>query len=629
MNRKVLLIEPNYKNKYPPMGLMKLATYYRNCGDDVRFFKGELKQFAAQLLAEEFYAEYKRFDFGRGFQKIIEFIWKGKSDILENQPWFQEDNIRERLRYYHKRYIRLDYPKFDIVGITTLFTFYWAKTIDTIKEAKNFCTSEGRIIVGGIASTLNPDELYKETGIKPHVGLLDKPGALDEGNTDIIDELPLDYSILEEIEYTYPTNNAYFAYMTRGCIRRCQFCAVSTLEPTYKNYIGIADQLAYIDEKFGNRKDLMLMDNNVFASDKYNQIIDEIKACGFAKGATYVPSNEYEVALKNIKTNYNVRAYTRKMIRLYDTISDRLPEEKQGDFYIAREERGLLYPITATKEAIIAFDDIFGPLYSSIVNVGKRARYIDFNQGLDARLAVNDENYLKRMAEISIRPLRIAFDHYEQKDIYIKAIKQAAKVGIREMSNYLLYNFQDEPDDLYYRMRINVDLCEELDVMIYSFPMKYHPIQDPDYFRNRDYIGKHWNRKFIRAIQAVLNSTKGKIGRGVEFFEEAFGRNIDDFNRILWMPETFIIYRRQYDANLRSRLADKYKSVSSLDCDLANEWWEKFKSLPEDKLETAKEIISKNRFCDGDYECSDPDILDVLKYYSISRGDAEQRNDIL
>ena len=47
MNRKVLLIEPNYKNKYPPMGLMKIATYYRMCGDDVRFFKGDLKMLAA------------------------------------------------------------------------------------------------------------------------------------------------------------------------------------------------------------------------------------------------------------------------------------------------------------------------------------------------------------------------------------------------------------------------------------------------------------------------------------------------------------------------------------------------------------------------------------------------------
>ena len=54
--------------------------------------------------------------------------------------------------------------------------------------------------------------------------------------------------------------------------------------------------------------------------------------------------------------------------------------------------------------------------------------------------------------------------------------------------------------------------------------MKYHPISDPEYFKNRDYLGEHWNRKFIRAVQAVLNSTKGKIGNGVEFFEEAFGR---------------------------------------------------------------------------------------------------------
>ena len=36
-----MLVEPNYKNKYPPMGLMKIATYYRELGDDVTFFKGD------------------------------------------------------------------------------------------------------------------------------------------------------------------------------------------------------------------------------------------------------------------------------------------------------------------------------------------------------------------------------------------------------------------------------------------------------------------------------------------------------------------------------------------------------------------------------------------------------------
>ena len=37
---RVLLVEPNYKNKYPPMGLMKISTYHKILGDEVRFVKG-------------------------------------------------------------------------------------------------------------------------------------------------------------------------------------------------------------------------------------------------------------------------------------------------------------------------------------------------------------------------------------------------------------------------------------------------------------------------------------------------------------------------------------------------------------------------------------------------------------
>ena len=86
-------------------------------------------------------------------------------------------------------------------------------------------------------------------------------------------------------------------------------------------------------------------------------------------------------------------------------------------------------------------------------------------------------------------------------------------------------------------------MCEELGASIYSFPMKYHPIEDPEYFDNRDFIGKHWNRKFIRTIQAILNSTKGKVGRGRDFFCKAFGSNEQEYFKLLYMPEAMIIYR--------------------------------------------------------------------------------------
>lgn len=93
--------------------------------------------------------------------------------------------------------------------------------------------------------------------------------------------------------------------------------------------------------------------------------------------------------------------------------------------------------------------------------------------------------------------------------------------------------------------------------------------------------------------------------------------------KILWMPKTFIIYRRIYDADLRNRLAGRYTTVTEHDCDLANEWWEKFSELAPDKLEKAKEIIALNKFKDGDFLRDDNEILDVLSYYRTSRNEAE------
>ena len=88
MNRKVLLIEPNYKNKYPPMGLMKIATYYRRCKDDVRFYKGDLKLLAAQFLCEEFYKEVGENCLAKYFSKLVDFIKIGRDSILDPIPDF-------------------------------------------------------------------------------------------------------------------------------------------------------------------------------------------------------------------------------------------------------------------------------------------------------------------------------------------------------------------------------------------------------------------------------------------------------------------------------------------------------------------------------------------------------------
>lgn len=629
MNRKVLLVEPNYKNKYPPMGLMKLATYYRMVGDDVRFYKGDMRHLAVDLICEDL-INHLSIVFPNVFWKnyyptLFDFIKIGKYSILENDLLFNNEDVLDVLKEYRKKYRDKEYfsnPRFDKVGITTLFTFHWDITIDTINFAKQLCKNQNDVMVGGIMSSLLSEEVYAATGIHPFVGLLNHPGDIDEGNNLIIDELPLDYSILEEIDYVYPASNAYFAYMTRGCINHCKFCAVPKLEPQYCDYINLRQRIQHTDERFGPRKDLLLLDNNVLASKCYDQIIDEIRDCGFGVGATYTPPNEYDVTIRNLKDSYNDRAYIRKAIAIYKEIMDKLKDAtEKTELYLKLEEAHCLHNYTASKEDILSLDNYVRPLYEKTHKPSKRKRIVDFNQGIDSRLIT--EANMKKLAEVNIQPLRIAFDHWSLRETYEKSVRTAVGSGIKNLSNYLLYNFEEKPEELYFRLRLNVDLCEELDASIYSFPMKYHPINDKAFFKNRDYIGKYWNRKFIRAVQAVLNSTKGKIGRGVDFFEKAFGRDVNEFMKILWMPETFIIYRRIYDADLRARLVERYTTVTEHDCDLANEWWEKFNSLTPEKLEEAKSIIALNKFKDSDFECDDKDVLEVLSYYKISRNDTE------
>lgn len=104
---------------------------------------------------------------------------------------------------------------------------------------------------------------------------------------------------------------------------------------------------------------------------------------------------------------YNLRAYTKKIIKLYDEIAEKLSEDEAGEFYLRREERGLLYAETATYDEICTFDETIRPLYDKLFHKSKRVRYIDFNQGLDARLATDKR--MKKLSEINIRPLRIAF----------------------------------------------------------------------------------------------------------------------------------------------------------------------------------------------------------------------------
>ncbi|MCA9731907.1 hypothetical protein KC799_07250, partial [candidate division KSB1 bacterium] len=160
---------------------------------------------------------------------------------------------------------------------------------------------------------------------------------------------------------------------------------------------------------------------------------------------------------------------------------------------------------------------------------------------------------------------------------------------------------------LYNRLKINVELCENLNIYIYSFPMKYIPLYGEE-SKNREFIGKKWNRKFIRAIQSILNVTRGIVSPGRNFFEKAFGKNISEYHELLYMPETYIVYRKIFEEELG------YTKI----------WREQFNNLSKDDWIEAKPIIESNEFQDYTSKTNNPKVLKLLKHYSVKNYDVKK-----
>ena len=608
--RKILLIEPNYHNKYPPIGLMKIATYHRLIKDHVKFFKGDLNDLMINELINECVEKLINIDCKINWATYIfnikQYILKKNTSILDNSIIRNSNNyplIQECFNYYRRCYFQKDYKKnpiWDRIYVTTLFTFYWKSTINTINEAKSLVKDIGELKVGGVLASLMPIDVEHATGIKPHVGLLNKPGYLDKGNDYIIDDLPLDYSILSEIDYKYDIGSAYLTYMTKGCTRKCKFCAVQKLEPDYVPKIDTINKYNSIKQRYGDQQNLIIMDNNILESPKFQEIVDEIKQLGFKKGAKYSEPNQLDIAIRNLKNRFNEIAYIRKSYKLLMNLINRLHGDISIEYYKLLEENNLLTLETTTKENLLNVYPYIKHIYEKYRSKTIKLRYVDFNQGVDCRHI--DDKKVSLISQLPIKPFRIAFDHINLKHKYINAIKLAYKYNINEISNYILYNYKDKPEELYYRLKINVDLNEELNVQIYSFPMKYVPLEGEE-SKDRSYIGQYWNKKYLRAINSILNVTKGIVAPGRSFFEKAFGNDISEFHQILYMPELYIIYRKIFE----------------IDLGYTNVWREQYESLNNDDLKIAHQIIESNCFVNYYKQYYSEKINSLLLHYTINQ----------
>ena len=202
----------------------------------------------------------------------------------------------------------------------------------------------------------------------------------------------------------------------------------------------------------------------------------------------------------------------------------------------------------------------------------KRERVIDFNQGLDASFFTEDK--MRIIAELNIKPMRIAFDRIEEKEEYVKAIEIAKKHGVKIFSNYMLYNFMDSPKDLYERLMVNIELNEKwrkenkTGFSIYSYPMRYAPIKStdspteisqengicvPEKPKNEDYSaynGVFWTRRFVRNIEIMKGVAHGSISATPSLARRTIGETYNEFLANLYMPEELLRNRNTYEKKI-------------------------------------------------------------------------------
>jgi len=155
---RILLVEPLYKRTYPPLGLMKISTWYKKKGYDVKFIRGN--------------------------------------------NWIDSNGYKP-----------------DEIYVTSLFTWDLPEVVQTVRAfKKKFPQAELKI--GGVGASAMPEYIEKETGIKPHVGVLPK-----------VDRCRPDYSLFPDLKES-------MIFTQRGCPHKCQYCVVRKIEPDYYEIKG-------------------------------------------------------------------------------------------------------------------------------------------------------------------------------------------------------------------------------------------------------------------------------------------------------------------------------------------------------------------------------------------------------
>ena len=205
-SKNVLLIEPEYPSKYPPLGLAKVKSFLDNHNIKTTFSRN------------------------------------------------------------------MGYGNYDLICITTLFTYYSKYVLDVIRN-RGIIHSDTPLLIGGVFASIMPEKFEKI-----------KNSHVFRGYSKVLDGYKPDYNIMTR-GGSYADDFSY-VFTSRGCVNRCPYCIVWRIEK------GMWINENWKDTIDMSRPNIRIMDNNLSAAasnldhlkDVINFTVENNKGVSFESG---------------------------------------------------------------------------------------------------------------------------------------------------------------------------------------------------------------------------------------------------------------------------------------------------------------------------------------------------------
>ncbi len=142
------------------------------------------------------------------------------------------------------------YP--DVIYVTSLFTYSWKPVHEAIAFYQ-LAYPRATIYLGGIYASLMPEHAKTSGADVVHAGTIPE-----------LDDLLPDYSLVRDWK-------ASILFASRGCVRRCSFCAVPRIEPRLTTQPGIRHLL------HPDHRKAILWDNNFLGTPVWREVLCELR----------------------------------------------------------------------------------------------------------------------------------------------------------------------------------------------------------------------------------------------------------------------------------------------------------------------------------------------------------------